>query len=282
MKSASAGLIALLNSDTFIMADLITLTLIDASVYRYTSADIDLIVSGNTFSKALKFKRGRTRLVVGVEVDTLDLDIYPESSNLIGGVPFLQALARGVLDGAQILLERVFMPTWGDTSAGTLILFSGRVSDIEFSRTEARLSIKSDLELLNVKLPRTVYQPGCTHTLYDAGCALNRASFAVNSSVASGSTDRIINCSLAQAAGYFDQGYLAFTSGALNGVKRNVRVYAPGVITLSYPLSAVPAISDTFTIYPGCDKLQSTCVAKFNNIVHFRAWPYIPVPETSI
>ena len=76
------------------------------------------------------------------------------------------------------------MATPGDTSAGTVSIFSGRVADVQASRTEAILSVASDLTLLNVMMPRNVYQPARLHALFDedmlalgnaaSGCKLDK------------------------------------------------------------------------------------------------------------
>ena len=50
MKTASAGLIALLNAQRFLFADLFTFTLASGTVLRYTSGDGDLTMGGNLFS----------------------------------------------------------------------------------------------------------------------------------------------------------------------------------------------------------------------------------------
>lgn len=282
MKTASAALISLLASDQFVMADLLTLTTVGGTVYRYTSHDRDVTYGGNTFSTDdVRFTRGRTRLVIGVEVDELDLTFYAKSNNLLGGVPFLHAVHNRALDGAEVLLDRAFAPSWSAPITGTLIMFGGRCGPFELGRAGgARVKVKSDLELLNVKIPRNVYQPACLHTLYDTGCGLSKAAFAAATTAASGSTKQVLNCGLAQATAYFDQGTVTFTSGANNGVTRNVKSYTPGVVTLSYPLPATPAIGDGFTAYPGCDKKKATCNDKFANLANFRGFPYVPVPET--
>jgi hypothetical protein len=54
-----------------------------------------------------------------------------------------------------------------------------------------------------------------------------------------------------------------------------------GVFVLTQPLPYAPAASDTFTVYPGCDKSQRTCQLKFNNIANFAGFPYVPAPETA-
>jgi uncharacterized phage protein (TIGR02218 family) len=283
-KSASGALVTLLTaSREFKMADLYTFSLLGGTVLRYASADLDIKVGALTFSSSGPWiRRGRTRLVIGLEVDTLEVTVHADATHLVAGVPWLTAVRSGAFDGASVKLERAFMSAWGDTSAGTVILFEGRVAEAIASRTEAKLTVRSDLELLNIKLPRNLYQPGCIHTLYDAGCGLSKAAFAVNTSTTSGSTKDTLNCGLTQTAGYFDLGTVTFTGGPNAGVTRTVKSYSPGVFKLSYPLPSIPNLGNGFTAYPGCDKLQATCQNKFGNLANFRGFPYIPVPETSL
>lgn len=283
MIAASAALIDLLhNSTQFYMADLYTFALKSGTVLRYTSLDMDLIEGGRTFSsKGPLLKRNRTRIMRGIQVDTLEITVNADDADLVDGIPFLQACNRGKLDGAQVTLERVFMPTWGDTSPGTIILFLGNISDAQAGRTTAQLQVKSDLERLNIQMPRNVYEPSCIYTLFDTGCGLNKTAFAVAGTATPGGTTTTINCTLAQAAGYFDLGHLTFTSGANAGLTRAIRSYTPGVVKISLPLPVAPTSGDAFTAYPGCDRKQATCSGKFNNLPRFRGYPYIPAPETA-
>lgn len=46
--------------------------------------------------------------------------------------------------------------------------------------------------------------------------------------------------------------------------------------------STYQSAGDAFTIYPGCDKQQSTCSAKFNNLIHFRGFPYVPENSAAV
>ncbi len=283
MKAASSGLVAYLNSNkVFYMADLYTFTLIDGTVFRHTSCDIDLTVAGNLFPHTgPKITRSNVKMGTGLEVDTLKLTVAADSGDLIAGQPFLQAIVAGRLDGAVVKLDRIFMPAWGDTSLGTVNLFTGHVADIQGGRLQMDISVKSDIDYLNMLMPRNVYQAPCMHILYGAGCTLTKSSFGATGTVGASPTTILINCGLTQAAGWFDLGTITFTIGVNNGVSRTVKSYTPGVFNLMAPLGAAPAPGDTFTAYAGCDKQQSTCTAKFNNLANFRGLPYIPVPETA-
>jgi uncharacterized phage protein (TIGR02218 family) len=280
MKAASPALIAYLNSGTqFLMADLYTLTLNGGYTLRYTGADMDLTAAGNLF-KSFLIARSKTRSTVGLEVDTLEVTVNPGPGDTLNGVPWIAAARNGALDGATLQLEKIFMPSWGDTSLGSIVLFSGRVSDLDCGRTAATLTIKSELELLDTQLPRNFYQSGCGNTLFDSACGLNRAAFAVNGAATNNSVTQVASA-LANPSDYFTLGTIVFTSGANAGVTRSVRQFANGVFTLALPLLAPVQNGDTFTAYPGCDKVKATCESKFANVVHFRGFPFVPDPETA-
>lgn len=284
MRTASGPLTALLNSSLQLAyADLYTFTLQGGTVIRYTGADKPLTVNSQTFLREPLLKRSRTKLSVGIAVDSLDITASADASVTINSVPFMQFLARGGLDGARLKLERAFMQDWSTAPAGTLVLFAGRVNDVSINRYEASITVQSDLELLDALVPRNLYQPGCMNTLYDGACGKSRAALTVSNAVTSAPapTATAFGSTLAQAAGYFDLGVVTFTSGQNNGISRTVKSFAAGgLVTLIVPLPFAPAVEDTFTIYPGCDKTQSTCNTKFANLARFRGQPYIPVPET--
>jgi uncharacterized phage protein (TIGR02218 family) len=284
MKSASGALITLLATNQFFMADLFTFTLVNGTILRYTTGDADLVSGGNTFlADGPRLKRTKTHWKIGLDVDEMDIEVYPRATDLVNGVAFLTACLRGAFDGAVIQVERAFMATYGDTSAGTVITFAGRVAEIDLGRTIATFKVNSHLELLNMQMPRNLYQPGCLHTLYDSGCTLVKATFSLNKTVGSSPTLSVIPVpGTGQAAGYYDLGTLLFTSGVNNGVSRTVKAWDGTNATLTVPLPAVPTVGDAVTISAGCDHLQSTCLNKFSNLVHFRGFPYIPIPETAI
>jgi uncharacterized phage protein (TIGR02218 family) len=280
MKAASPALIAYLNSGTqFLMADLFTLTLNGGYTVRYTGADVDLTCGGNVF-KSFLIERSKTRSAVGLEVDTLEVTANPGPADTLNGVPWIAAARNGALDGAVLQLEKLFMPTWGDASLGSIVLFSGRVSDLDCGRTVVKLTIKSELELLDTQLPRNFYQSGCGNTLFDSACALSKAAFAVNGAATNSSISQIASA-LPHADDYFTLGTITFTAGANAGVTRSVRQFANGVFTLALPLLAPVQHGDTFAAYPGCDKVKATCENKFANVVHFRGFPFVPDPETA-
>lgn len=288
MKSASPALIAMLSSARkFWMADLYTFTLVDGTVLRYTSADIDITTGGRTFSHSGPIiKRSRTRVALGTAVDQLDLNITATAETLLSGLPWLQAITNGALDGAEVILERALAASPEDAMAGniagTVNLFEGRVSDTTTDSLTSKVIVRSFTELLNTPLPHNLYQPPCVYSVYGPGCGVSRAAFAAYGAVGSGSTRQLINCALGNPAGYFDIGEVVMTSGQNLGVTRTVKSYAPGVVVLAYPLPKQVTVGDTFTINPGCDNRYVTCDVRFGNKSRFRGTPFVPVPETAL
>jgi uncharacterized phage protein (TIGR02218 family) len=292
MKTASPELIAMLaNSSSFVMADCYAFTLLNGMGLWLNTSDIPLTIEATIYPAAGStdllgnplplIERSKTRTVRGTQVDSLTVQMYLDASHKIGGVPILTLLRNGGFDGARLSVLRAFLPDWSSPVTGTVKLFIGRVSDVELTRNSATLTVKSDLELLNIQMPRHLYQPGCANSIYDAGCRVDKTSSAQNGMINGGSSTTVIKHSNPAAAGWFAQGFIRFDTGPNAGVSRTVRDSLPGQVSLSLPLPNPPTTGDTFTIWPGCDKTMATCQAKFNNLAHYRGCPFVPVPETA-
>ncbi len=291
MRTASNNLINLLaNSTVFYMAEIYSIVLSDNSALLYSALDRDISYnSANYNSNSVLLKRGRLSLRRGMEVDELDLEMYPKNGANIGNTAFLSAVRSGALDGARITLRRLFYASWNEAAngaeTGAITLFVGNVSDIDpMGRAGLSLKIKSDKERFNIKWPMNVYLPSCHWMLYGAGCGANKTAFTSNGTVAAGSNNSVIKTNVAAANNYYDNGVIRFTSGNASGSVRTIKGFANanGTVTLVIPLTATPAANDTIQIYPGCDHSNDMCNNRFTNANNFRGFPYIPTPEAGV
>lgn len=285
-ETSAGALAALLNAGGPLnKADLYTLTLGNGTTYRWSGSDIALTGGGNTWVPGPGLERTAVKFTVGISVDSLTVtvtDIAATTINAQALIPFIRA---GGLYGARLQLDKAFWGPGDTAPVGALLWFPGRVADVECDRYAAQLTIKSDLELLDVMVPRELYQAGCLNTVYDSACGKARSSYTATGTTSSASDSRRITFAhaLPQAAGYFDLGVVTFTGGANAGISRTVKSHTtgtPGSITVLQPWPFAVASGDAYRIYPGCDKTQSTCTTKFGNLLRFRGMPYIPVPET--
>ncbi|MEN8313044.1 DUF2163 domain-containing protein [Acinetobacter baumannii] len=285
MRAASEKLIALLDANQFVMADLYTITTIQNDIYRYTNYDFDLIVAGELYhSDGPIISRDGITLSLGVEVDNLSITIDVTDKQTFESLRIVQAFHNGQMDGSRFKLERIFMDanTPTDTSAGTIKLFEGRIIEPEFDRNTIQASVASDLDELNVQMPRNLYQPSCSNTLFDHACGLNRENYALETTIAAGSTASRILCDINQPQGWFTHGVIEFLEGGNKGLKRTIRLHELDVLLLTLPLLENPEVGQRIKVYPGCDRRMETCQNRFKNFTRFRGAPFIPVPETAV
>lgn len=285
MKAVSAGFKTMLQtSQSLMVCDLYTITLVSGTVLRYTDAPQPIVYGGNTYvaaqlDSAPGFARGAIKLALGLQVESVEVDmLYDGNTRILSQTPGAFANAGG-FDGARIQIDKFLTPSLTDATRGIVNLFTGTVSDISAGSNKVALNVASDLMYLNAAFPTNYFLPQCNHALFDAGCTLAKASYAVAATVTSSTAKDVTASALAQPSGYFALGYIVITSGVNNGLVRTVKAYASGDFTLLYPLPQACAPGDTFTAYPGCDKTQNTCSATFNNLTHFRGFPYVPTPE---
>lgn len=312
-EATAGATIALLATKTFVFADLYTFTLvIGGSVLRYTTADVDMGYGGTTwthggplFEQAGGSNRPTAHWKVGLDVDTWQIGIVPRPvepttgaayPDCIGTVQWLAAAVAGYLDGAVVTVDRAYLPAWPAypftppvTPTGVVRLFAGRVAEVDIGRTAVAVSINSHLELLNQQMPRRLYQAGCINTLFDAGCSLSAAAFAVSGTIAAATAAGAGTIASAASppggsSGSFAFGYLTVTSGRNAGFSRGIRAWtagSPGSFALMSPFPFAFAGGETATFYPGCDKQLSTC-GLYGNSLNFGGCPYIPAPETAV
>lgn len=293
MKPASAATLAILATGQVLRIDLYSITLAGGSpVYYFTSHQVPVIYGGNIYQTGLTIKRGSIKQGDGLTVQTMQLTMMPDLQSasgtvFIGNYPFLTACAQRVLDGARIFMQKMFLASYDDLSPGAVPWYQGRVNSVDVDDLQAVIKVNTDTEMLNVQGPPNLIQSACTHTLFDAGCALSSAVFTVTGSVTAGSTVLTVNTNLTNPGLWFRLGQIRFTSGANAGVSRFVKDYGAGVFTLARPLPNVPTAGDTFSALPGCKKTIAACSnatttvdVPLNNLKHNKSFPFVPVPET--
>ena len=284
MKSAPTALISYLNalrptSDApLLSAECFTIWLATGTVLTYTDLDMPVSLNGYTYlANSVLISGLKYKASCGVNVDSQQVTLFARATDTIGGIPFLQAMQQGLLDGAEIQREKVFFSNW-TAPIGSVILFKGRVAQIDsIGRTSAQITVASDLVLLDIDMPRNVYQADCQHVLYDAQCGLAAGTYSTPGAVGAGSTQTVVVWSAATAD--YQQGTIAFTSGVNTGADVTIKTASNGNLILAYPLPYAPATGDTFVATCGCDHTMNTCKSRFSNLSQFRGFPFVPPPQ---
>src|SRR5579872_1414552 len=150
MKPASAALLNYLNGirasadAKMLMADAYKLTLASGTIVGYTNIDVSFAFGGVTYlANSIRISGLKYKQAIGLEVDKQQIEIIAASTDLLSGVPFLQALRNRALDGARIARYRVFFSdTLGGTVVDGVLLFAGRVGQIDqVGRTTAKVTV---------------------------------------------------------------------------------------------------------------------------------------------
>jgi len=248
-----------------------------------TSLDRDVLLRGDVYSASgVQLDGLRYRSTVGLEIDKQQITVSADDDYLISGIPFMQAVAQGLLDGAGITRERAFFTSFIGPNpleaVGSVLLFSGRVSAVDsVGRTSGTISVESDLALLSTGMPRRLYQANCVHTLYSESCGVVRAACTTTGFVGSSSTKSIVMWPGALTK--FAQGTVRFLSGQNAGFTSTIASADGTSLRLRTPLPHTPLPGDQFSASWGCDHTSATCESRFSNLANFLGFPYVPPPQ---
>lgn len=160
----------------------------------------------------------------------------------------------------------------GDADGEFVAYWKGRVLSAKADGNEITMECESIFSSMARAGLRSRFELTCRHSLYSAECTLSRSSYAIAGTVVALSGNVL---TIAAAAGYPD-GY--FVGGMIengSGDFRFITSHVGSLVTISRPFNVAVGSTDV-TLYPGCDKAVSTCITKFNNLLNFGGFPYIP------
>ena len=270
MKTLPAGMQDLLDSGATTLAYCWRITRSDGVIQGFTEHDLQLTFDSTTFEASTGFTATAIETELGLNVDNLNADGAISSETITE-----QDLAAGEYDDAEIEL---FWVNFEDVNMRVTIM-RGSIGEVKRFETQFSAELRSLTHKLQQKTGRT-YQRYCDANLGDDRCQVNLAGFSENSSVLAVSDNRIITAPALTNAGngYYSYGLLTFTSGLNNGLSFEIKVHYGDASILELWAETPFTISggDAFTISAGCGKDPNTCKAKFNNIVNFQGFQFIP------
>lgn len=271
MKAASAGLITHLAQETTTLATCWKITRRDTTVMGFTSHIESLTVSGTTYSADMgSYVPSTIRTSSDMAVDNLELQAVFDSAYITE-----QDLRAGKYDFAQV---EIFQVNYTDVSQGVLKLRRGWLGEVASHGHYFQAELRGLMQALQQTVGR-VYGKRCDADLGDARCMVSLAGITLSGTVTSvASRQQFDGTAIPARRG----GLLTWTSGANVGFRMEVQSLGVSTIALVLPMGYDIAAGDSYTVYPGCDKLLSTCKATFNNVVNFRGHPYIPGPDRAL
>ncbi len=246
----------------------------DGKVAGYTDHDERLDVDGTLFQPESGFSASEARDRLGLNTDTVDIEGALSALDISD-----EEIEAGLFDGARV---ETLLVNWSEPTQWTLLRKAviGKITRQDGAFAAELLSQTESLDRTNGRLLRR----GCDAQLGDGRCgvALDQPGFHRSGVVAAvEGRDGLVVSGLNDAdAGWFSHGRLTWTSGENAGRSEHVSSHAKrvdGVQLLLWRDGTVASqAGDTFTVQVGCDKLFSTCKAKFANHLNFRGFPHMP------
>lgn len=315
MKNYSADLLTLLRSGVPIEhVDLITIgPLKNGAMIYATTGQLAVTLNGNTYqpSQFGSWSRGSITTKIGLESNSCDLTVFADNQIPVyfpgtnSAALLLDGIKFGLFGNAKVSIYTLYnsdylpgyaFPATTGPTGGSLIetKFVGQVAPItQIGMTKCTMTVQDMLYLLNIQVPRRVFQASCSHTLYDTGCTLQSANFTRTGQVGALTYpyqfDTTTHLAPLTAAGTFAQGVLTWTSGANAGLSSFVRVWTAGSGSDTIQLDVQPIfpiqVHDNFKITQGCNKTLASCndlQGATNAMLNYGGQPDTPVPETAI
>lgn len=270
-KACSVALAAHLAQATTSLATCWKVTRSDGQVFGFTDFDQDLTVSSQLYKASAGYTRSAVQTAADLNPDSVDL------AGVFDDVSITEVdLRAGLWDYASV---EMFLVNWNDLTQGVLKLRIGRLGEVKAGRHQYTAELRGLAQNIQQEIGR-IYSPACNADFGDARCGLNAALFTVTGAVTSVSSNRTFNdTARTEADGYFDYGKITWTSGDNNGLSMEVKqsVQSGGAIALQLPMPFTVQVGDAYSMIAGCGKdIQVHCLLKFNNVVNFRGFPYVP------
>jgi len=188
-------------------------------------------------------------------------------------------IEQGLYDGAVITQ---YLVNWQDVEQRT-ITFKGTIGEIKRGSGAFEAELRSISEDLNQPIGRA-YLRQCDAQLGGDRCQvdLTGSAFTSEAEVTFSVGQRVVHLKGlgAYEDAWFLQGTVEFLSGEnagalgvikvdqINGPRRVLEMWED----LRHPI----AVGDRVQVTAGCDKAESTCRAKFSNLLNFRGFPKMP------
>lgn len=242
----------------------------DNQVFAFTSADADVTISSVLYKSAPGLDVSSIALSAGAAVDNLEL------TTLDDGSVFTRAdVLGGLWRNAVFSLQRY---NFASPSDGVETIMAGVLGEVRYMRNSLAVELRGLQQFLQQPIG-SVSSKTCRARLGDSMCTKALGPFTFAATVTSVTSNQVFTATaLVQAADYFGEGILTWTSGPSINLIQKVKTHnTGGVLTLSLPMFQNVQVGHTFSIVAGCRKrLAEDCVTKFSNVLNFQGEPHLP------
>lgn len=240
--------------------------------YNSTDRDLDLTINGKT----------ETYKAVAIEDDGITVGGPRPGEvkiNLADDLPVV-GLYRGTPPSENV---RVVVLRKHVDDPETTVFFAGKIDNCKRDGKGSATMLCSIGKQRRGGL-RLTWSRNCPHVLYDGQCRVNRDLFAYSGTIAALTGNSFTLAEppangdiAALEVGFFDGGIVAWDADGLGTLEqRAIEKGSTETEFLVFGRADGLEIGQLVTLYPGCDRLSSTCKDKFNNLVNYGGITQMP------
>lgn len=270
MMAGSVALQAHYAGENLTIATLWKITRADAHSFYFTDHDVDIPYLGNTYVAATGYLPSAVQTSSKLNVDNLEVTSVLDADFITDA-----DLIAGLWDYADVYIYEV---NWADLTMGARTVRRGKLGEVSAGKVAFTAELRGMMQNLQQEIGRLIL-PACDADLGDTRCGVTLATYTSTGTITAVTDNaHFTDSGLAGATGLFDYGKITFTGGLNDGLGMEVKTFTSGgAIVLQQAMPYAVAISDTFSIYQGCDKSTGAggCT-KFSNIANYRGFPDLP------
>jgi uncharacterized phage protein (TIGR02218 family) len=246
----------------------------DGIILGFTDHDQDLSFDDQSFLAGTGLDASALQTANGLSVDNT------EATGALSSEGISEAhLIAGKYDGASV---SIYIVNWQSLNERHLI-FKGFFGEITHGKNAFTVELRGITEKLNRKMGRN-FQKNCSAVLGDTSCRYDlsapNARVQVNARRVENATVIFMDDLPDLEPDWFVHGTLKFLTGNNLGTKLTVlgdkSVNNERRLVVNQELPHPIVLGDQVMLVVGCDKSITTCRGKFQNVLNFQGFPYIP------
>ena len=237
----------------------------DGTVLALTDHDQNVTVDGVECLATTGMVTSQLTQSLGLDADDVEVRGVIDDDILTS-----EALRSGIYDNARVT---IYIVDWTDPTDFYIAATGTFGNAVETDSGGFMTEFRSMTYALGQTVGRS-YQRTCDAKLGDSRCGvdLSDPQYTTTATVISASQGRVIVDSLPYGSGWFSLGKLTGPAGQEIGIREQV-----GTTIALWGILEVPLVAgDTVTLVAGCKQDVTTCRSKFDNVVSFRGFPFIP------
>ena len=238
----------------------------DGQTVGFTDHDQPVTVEGVTCNATTGITTTTLSQSLGLEAGDMEVEGVIDNDLLT-----VDDLRGGKYDDARVT---IYVVNWSDPSQFEALAHGvfGTVFDTDSG------SFRTDFRSLVTKLGQPegrTYQRTCQAKLGDSKCGVDLSSplYTKTATVVSATA---YSLTVDTVGGVADEWFTLGKLVTVEGYEVGIRAHTGTTVDLWQRLPVIPAAGETVTLVAGCKQDRGTCATKFNNILRFQGFPFIP------